>query len=76
MSKNKTSKKAFRKEFQLLEWLDNIGKEKVLHFIRLLLNQSKYRKLKKEIAIRRKEIKNGDTLTHNEIWYENEKQRN
>ena len=76
MSNNKAKSSSFRKEFQFLEKLDNIDKEKVSYFIRLLLNQSKYRKLKKEITLRRMEIKNGETLPHNEIWNENERQRN
>ena len=52
----------------ILEKLDQEDKEKVSYFIRLLLNQSRYRLLKEEISSRREEIKSGETLTHDEIW--------
>ncbi len=55
-------------ETSIMEHLDQEDKEKVSYFIRLLLNKSKYRVLKKEIAERRKEIKTGETLSHEEIW--------
>ena len=52
----------------LLEKLDRDDKAKVSYFIKLLVNQSKYRKLKEEISMRREEIKKGETLTHEDIW--------
>ena len=55
-------------DLKILEKLDPADKEKVSHFLRLLLNKSKYKKLKAEIANRRKQIKRGDSLTHDEIW--------
>jgi len=55
-------------ESNILEKLDNVDKEKVSYFIRLLLNQSKYRKLKEELFLRRKEIQQGETLTHDNVW--------
>ncbi len=63
-------KKTIRNESQLFEKLDSIDKEKVSYFIRLLMNQSKYQNLKNEISERRKEVQNGDVLTHDEIWKE------
>jgi len=55
-------------EASIMERLDQEDKEKVSYFIKLLLNKSKYQALKKEIAKRRKEIKTGETLSHEEIW--------
>jgi hypothetical protein len=55
-------------EAGIMERLDQNDQEKVSYFIRLLLNQSKYQALKKEIAERRKEIQTGKTLSHEEIW--------
>ncbi|MCI5141072.1 MAG: hypothetical protein D3909_04955 [Candidatus Electrothrix sp. ATG1] len=55
-------------EASIMEKLDREDKEKGSYFIRLLLNKSKYRALKKEIAERRKEIKTGETLSHEDIW--------
>jgi len=52
----------------IIEKLDQEDKDKVSYFIRLLLNQSKYQALKKEIVLRREEIQHGETLTHEAIW--------
>ncbi len=52
----------------IIEKLDQEDKDKVSYFIRLLLHQSKYQTLKKEIALRREEIQHGETLTHEAIW--------
>ena len=41
---------------------------KIYCFVNLLLKQDKYKKLKKEICSRKKEVKKGDVLTHDEIW--------
>lgn len=57
-------------EIKLLEKLDKSDKEKVNYFLKLLLNQSKYNKIRKEIEERRKEIKQGDVLSHDDIWNE------
>ncbi|MHB2149145.1 hypothetical protein ACX8XP_08825 [Calditrichota bacterium LG25] len=55
-------------DLKVLERLDKDDREKITYFIRLLLNQSKYRKLKEEISKRRDEIVRGDSLNHDEIW--------
>lgn len=52
----------------IIEKLDQEDKDKVSYFLRLLLNQSKYQTLKKEIALRREEIQHSETLTHEAIW--------
>ncbi len=52
----------------ILERLDKDDKDKLSYFIDILLDQSKYRKLKKEISMRRNEIEKGETLTHEDIW--------
>ncbi len=55
-------------DLKILEKLDKADQEKIKYFIRLLLNKSKYKKLKKEISNRRDEIAKGETLSHDEIW--------
>ena len=48
---------------QLLEKMDQEDQEKVSYFMSLLLSQSKYSALQKE-------IRQGKSLTHKEIWNE------
>ncbi len=55
-------------ELEVLERLDKSDKEKVMYFLRLLINQEKYKKLKKEITSRKNEIKRKEVLKHDEIW--------
>jgi len=55
-------------EFTVLERLDDDDKYKIKYFIQLLMQQTKYKKLKEEIRARRGEISKGETLTHDEIW--------
>jgi hypothetical protein len=55
-------------DMNILEKLDRDDKGRVFYFIRLLVSQSKYRKLKEEISMRREEIKKGEILTHEDIW--------
>ena len=55
-------------EIGIIDRLYQEDKEKVSYFIRLLLNKSKYQRLKKEVADRRKEIASGGTLFHEDIW--------
>ncbi len=52
----------------LLKKLDPIDLKKVEYFLQLLLRQEKYKALQKEIEDRRKEIANGDVLTHDDLW--------
>ncbi len=53
---------------RIFEKLDTEDQEKATYFLRLLLEQSKYRNTKAELLERRAEIQKGDTLTHEEIW--------
>ena len=55
-------------DLQILEKLDKADQEKITYFLKLLLNKSKYKKLKEEISIRRDEIVKGEILNHDEIW--------
>ena len=55
---------------QLLEIIDQSDQEKVSYFMSFLLSQSKYSTMQKEISLRRKEIRQGKSLTHKEIWNE------
>ncbi len=56
-------------DLKVLEKLDKADQEKITYFLKLLLNKSKYNKLKEEISIRRDEIIKGETLNHEEIWH-------
>ena len=51
-----------------IEKLDQEDQEKVSYFIQLLLKQTKYQTLKEDIALRREEIRRGETLTHEAMW--------
>jgi hypothetical protein len=55
-------------DLKVLEKLDKADQEKITYFLKLLLNKSKYKKLKEEISIRRDEIVKGEILNHDEIW--------
>ncbi len=55
-------------DLKVLEKLDKADQEKITYFLKLLLNKSKYEKLKEEISIRRDEIVKGEILNHDEIW--------
>ncbi len=55
-------------EFNIIDRLDEGDKYKVKYFIQLLIRQEKYNKLKEEIQSRRKEIAQGEILSHDEIW--------
>ena len=57
-------------ELEVLQKLDKNDQEKVSYFLKLLLNQAKYKKLKNEILSRKDEIKHGETFEHDEIWKE------
>ena len=51
--------------------INNLQKEdqmKISYFVDLLLKKDKYKGLKKEIALRKREVKKGAVLTHEEIW--------
>lgn len=51
-----------------IERLDQDDQDKVSYFVQLLLKQSKYQALQKEIMLRREEIQQGNILTHEAIW--------
>lgn len=53
---------------QIFEKLDPDDQEKVDYFLKLLLEQSKYRQTKADVLERRREVKHGEVLTHDEIW--------
>ncbi|GBD89010.1 hypothetical protein BMS3Abin03_02954 [bacterium BMS3Abin03] len=55
-------------EVELIDRLNKEDKEKVSYFVRLLMNKKRYSKLKAEIDSRRREIKKGKTLKHEDIW--------
>ena len=57
-------------ELEVLQKLDKSDQEKVIYFLKLLLNQAKYKKLKDEILSRKDEIKYGEIFEHEEIWKE------
>ncbi len=53
---------------QIFKKLDPDDQKKVDYFLKLLLEQSKYRKTKAEVLERRMEVQQGEVLTHDEIW--------
>ena len=55
-------------DLKILERLDKADREKITYFLRLLLNKSKYKKLREEISVRRDEIAKKETLKHDELW--------
>jgi len=55
-------------ELSKLDKLDNEDREKIIYFVKLLMNQKKYKNLQGEIEERRQEIKTGEVLSHREIW--------
>ncbi len=55
-------------KMDVIEKLDEEDREKIAYFANLLMQQTKYRRLKKEVEERRQEIKQGEILTHSEIW--------
>jgi len=57
-------------ELEVLQKLDKSDQEKVIYFLKLLLNQAKYKKLRDEILSRKDEIKHGEVFEHEEIWKE------
>ena len=59
-----------RTELEILQKLDKNDQEKIMYFLKLLLNQAKYKKLKDEILSRKDEIKHGEVFEHDEIWKE------
>lgn len=48
--------------------LEPNDKERIIDFAKVLLDGEKYHHLKNEIEDRRKEIKTGEVLTHEEMW--------
>jgi len=52
----------------MIEQLDDDDRYKIKYFIQLLMRQEKYNKLIEEIRSRKKEIAQGEILTHDDIW--------
>ncbi len=52
----------------IIEKLDENDRDKIEYFAKLLLNQSKYKKIKNEIEKRRKEIEKDEILSHDDFW--------
>lgn len=55
-------------EMDMIKQLAQEDQDKVSYFIQLLMHQAKYHALRQEIALRREEIAQGNTLTHEDIW--------
>ncbi len=47
---------------------DDEDKKELSEFAGILVKQNKYSRLRKEIEIRRAEIKKGEVLSHEEMW--------
>jgi len=52
----------------IITYLDEKDKEKVLFFAEMLIKQSKYDKLREEIQKRRKEINDNQVISHQDFW--------
>ncbi|MDA3896699.1 MAG: hypothetical protein PF482_11210 [Desulfobacteraceae bacterium] len=52
----------------IINFLDEKDKSKVLFFAEVLFKHSKYEKLRSEIESRRKEIKENSILSHEDFW--------
>lgn len=52
----------------IINFLDEKDKGKVLFFAEVLFKHSKYQNLRKEIESRRKEIKENRILSHEDFW--------
>ena len=53
-----------------LKRLDDKDQKKIDYFFKLILKKSKYKELRAEIKSRRKEIQDGETLSHDQLWQE------
>lgn len=53
---------------KVVSLLNDEDQKNLLEFANILLKKDKYSALRKEIENRRSEIKNGDILSHEEIW--------
>ena len=58
----------YNTNIRLFEKLDAEDQEKAAYFLKLLLEQEKYRKTKAELMERHDEVERGEVLTHEEIW--------
>jgi hypothetical protein len=52
----------------VIEKLDRKDKEKISYFANILLRKAKYDKLKGELRNARKQVADGDVLSHGEVW--------
>jgi len=52
----------------IISFLDEKDQGKVLFFAEILLQHSKYEVLREEIESRRKEIKENQVFSHEEVW--------
>jgi len=53
---------------EIISLLRDEDKKKLSEFAAILLKQDKYTNLRKEIEMRRAQIKKGELLSHEEIW--------
>jgi hypothetical protein len=55
-------------EMDAINLLEEKDKKKIFYFTELLLKKEKYNNLRKDLEVRRKEIKQGKVLSHETIW--------
>jgi len=53
---------------EIIPFLKDEDKKKISEFAAILLKQDKYTRLRKEIELRRAQVKEGEVLSHEEIW--------
>ena len=51
-----------------INYLDEKDKSKILFFAEVLFRHSKYEKLRTEIEVRRKEIRENNIISHENFW--------
>ncbi len=53
---------------EIINQLEPADQEKVEYFVKLLLDQERYKSLRMEIKARRKEIETGRFIKHDDFW--------
>ncbi len=52
----------------IIPLLDDEDKNTLSEFVKILVKKNKYNRLRREVEIRRAEVRKGEVLSHGEIW--------
>ncbi|MBC2716534.1 MAG: hypothetical protein HF978_14610 [Desulfobacteraceae bacterium] len=55
-------------KINIINYLDEKDKSKILFFAEVLFKHSKYEKLRTELEVRRKEIRESNIISHENFW--------